>query len=186
MTTVSDLLVTPVMQTLGLTLVHFLWQGTLVALVVAILLYALKDSSPSTRYLVSCTGLAVTLLFLITTFAYLAPNTKPIYQFTNTSRAALQANSLQTGSSASQKEGAISQTTRADKFTEVQATSQTVTSRFAFSSSSYRIYLPWFVALWLVFWCCQCGLLVACGWHVSFALGELNLWQKCSSLNSVS
>jgi hypothetical protein len=83
--TLGDLLATPIMQTLGLTLVHFLWQGTLVALVIAILLYVLKDSSPSTRYLISCAGLAVmTLLPVFTTHCSIC---LPVYRHAS-SRAA--------------------------------------------------------------------------------------------------
>lgn len=147
--TLGDLLATPVMQTLGLTLVHFLWQGTLVALVIAVLLYVLKDSSPSTRYLVSCAGLAIMTLLPVFTFAYLAPTIQPVYQFTDAPRAALQAANIQPGSSTPVTQPTTPITNSTNAGAEVQTVSQT-TPQFTLDAGSFRIYLPWLVAAWLV------------------------------------
>lgn len=59
----------------GLSVLHFLWQGTLIALVAALALRSLRDSTPQARYLVACTALLLCLLLpLITLFALLAGN----------------------------------------------------------------------------------------------------------------
>jgi bla regulator protein blaR1 len=151
MTTLNDLLATPVMQTLGLTLVHFLWQGTLVALFVAILLYILKNSSPSTRYLISCAGLTLMTFLPVTTFAYLAPTVKPVYQFTDEPRAALQAANTLPDSSTSVIQPTTQTTVATGERSEVQTVSQqTNTPLFTFDVGSFGIYLPWLVAAWLV------------------------------------
>jgi D-alanyl-D-alanine endopeptidase (penicillin-binding protein 7) len=42
---------------LGWTLLHFLWQGALIGLAVALALHALRGARPQTRYLVACGGL---------------------------------------------------------------------------------------------------------------------------------
>jgi hypothetical protein len=47
----------PVFQALGWALVHFLWQGVIVAVVTRTALGALRGASSSTRYLVACAGL---------------------------------------------------------------------------------------------------------------------------------
>ncbi len=150
MTTLNDLLATPVMQTLGLTLVHFLWQGTLIALVVAVLLYILKDSSASTRYLISCTGLAVMILLPIATFTFLEPKVKPVYQFTDSPQPALQAANVQPSTNATTQTATPQVSDNSAKTTEVETPTQNTSStRTIFSPITLKIYLPWLVALWL-------------------------------------
>jgi D-alanyl-D-alanine endopeptidase (penicillin-binding protein 7) len=46
---------------LGWTLVHFVWQGALLACVVAVLLTLLRNARPETRYAVACAGLLLCL-----------------------------------------------------------------------------------------------------------------------------
>lgn len=48
---------TAFVDALGWTLVHFLWQGTLIGLATAAVLALLRDAAPQQRYLVACTGL---------------------------------------------------------------------------------------------------------------------------------
>jgi bla regulator protein BlaR1 len=47
----------PVVESLGWSLVHFLWQGTVVSLLLAILLLALRRATPGVRYLAAGAGL---------------------------------------------------------------------------------------------------------------------------------
>jgi beta-lactamase regulating signal transducer with metallopeptidase domain len=49
----------PLLQTLGWALIHFLWQGLAVALVLAITLYLLRERGANARYLSACTALAL-------------------------------------------------------------------------------------------------------------------------------
>ena len=53
-----ELLSTPTAQRVGWALVHFLWQGTAVALLLAVLLQLLRRRSPQARWAVSCLALA--------------------------------------------------------------------------------------------------------------------------------
>src|SRR5215475_8030014 len=46
----------PAVEALGWTLVHFLWQGALVALMLALARVALKRRTANLRYLASCAG----------------------------------------------------------------------------------------------------------------------------------
>lgn len=50
-----------VVASIGWTLVHFLWQGALIACATALLLTVLRNARPQARYLVACTGLALCL-----------------------------------------------------------------------------------------------------------------------------
>jgi len=49
------------MQTVGWTLIHFVWQGAAVALVVAAALRLTERRSPNVRYLIACAGLVAML-----------------------------------------------------------------------------------------------------------------------------
>jgi beta-lactamase regulating signal transducer with metallopeptidase domain len=49
------------MQAIGWTLIHFVWQGTAIALVIAAALRATERRSPNVRYLIACAGLALML-----------------------------------------------------------------------------------------------------------------------------
>src|SRR5262245_43159547 len=49
------------MHVIGWTLIHFVWQGTAIALVAAAALRVTERRSPNVRYLLACTGLAVML-----------------------------------------------------------------------------------------------------------------------------
>src|SRR5262245_24017105 len=49
------------MHVIGWTLIHFVWQGTAIALVAAAALRVTERRSPNVRYLLACTGLALML-----------------------------------------------------------------------------------------------------------------------------
>jgi beta-lactamase regulating signal transducer with metallopeptidase domain len=52
----------PLVQAVGWTLLHFIWQGAVIALTAAIVLSLLEDRSARLRYAVSCASLVVMLL----------------------------------------------------------------------------------------------------------------------------
>ena len=56
---------------LGASLLHFLWQGTLLGLLAALALAALHNARPQVRYAVACTALALALLLPLLTLAIL-------------------------------------------------------------------------------------------------------------------
>jgi TRAP-type C4-dicarboxylate transport system substrate-binding protein/beta-lactamase regulating signal transducer with metallopeptidase domain len=66
-----SLLRTTAIETLGWTLLHFLWQGTLIALILVALSWLLKNRHPSLRYLLACASLAVMLACPIVTYLVL-------------------------------------------------------------------------------------------------------------------
>ena len=47
----------PVVAALGWTLIHFLWQGAIAALLLAIFKAALKNHTANLRYLASCAAM---------------------------------------------------------------------------------------------------------------------------------
>ena len=64
-------------EALGWTLVHFLWQGALVALVLEAVLMALRDGSARHRYLVRCAGLALMAALPLGTYLWLVGHPTP-------------------------------------------------------------------------------------------------------------
>lgn len=54
---------------LGIALLHFLWQGTLLGLVTSLILSILRNAKPQTRYAVSCFAMLASAAFLVITFA---------------------------------------------------------------------------------------------------------------------
>jgi CubicO group peptidase (beta-lactamase class C family)/beta-lactamase regulating signal transducer with metallopeptidase domain len=65
MISANDLLITPIVQTLGRILLHFLWQGLVVALVLWLLFFVFRTSQ--VRYVLACTALVVMTLLPIFT-----------------------------------------------------------------------------------------------------------------------
>ncbi len=61
MTALENLLSPQVTERVGWTLIHFVWQATVVALVLAVALRLLRKRSASTRYIVSCLALGLTV-----------------------------------------------------------------------------------------------------------------------------
>src|SRR4030095_4462931 len=59
-------------ETLGWTLVHFLWQGALVALMLALARVALKRRTANLRYLASCAAMLLMLALPVITFVTLS------------------------------------------------------------------------------------------------------------------
>ena len=54
-------------QRLGWTLIHFIWQAGIVALLLAILLKLLRKSSANFRYIVACLALVIVVLLPVIT-----------------------------------------------------------------------------------------------------------------------
>src|SRR5947209_19302395 len=62
-----DWMRTPIVQAAGWTLIHFLWQGSAIALATAAVLAAARVASAQVRYLVACAGLVAMLVAPATT-----------------------------------------------------------------------------------------------------------------------
>lgn len=60
----------PNIQALGWALLHFIWQGTLLALVLALSKKLLASYSANLRYTISCVALALMLLIVVASFIY--------------------------------------------------------------------------------------------------------------------
>ncbi len=68
MNSLNDLLQQPLVLRLGWTLIHFLWQGSAIALLFAAAQFALKRCSAQSRYIIACTSLAAAAVAPIITF----------------------------------------------------------------------------------------------------------------------
>jgi hypothetical protein len=63
---------------LGWTLVHSLWEGALIAAMLALLLALLRQATSQTRYVLSVTALAATVAAVLVTFQAVAPPAHPL------------------------------------------------------------------------------------------------------------
>ena len=78
MTLLENLISQQTIYRLGLTLLHFLWQGAAVAILLAVLLRVLRKSSANLRYVIACIALALVVLAPAVTFRLVSvPNTTP-------------------------------------------------------------------------------------------------------------
>lgn len=62
----------PLVRAFGWSLLHFIWEGTIVAILLAVLLKLLSGRSPQLRYVIACCALALMALMPLATFGYLA------------------------------------------------------------------------------------------------------------------
>ena len=60
---------------LGGAVMHFLWQGALIGLIAALILYGLRKGSAQARYAVACSAQAVCLAVFVATFIWMMPHT---------------------------------------------------------------------------------------------------------------
>jgi TRAP-type C4-dicarboxylate transport system substrate-binding protein/beta-lactamase regulating signal transducer with metallopeptidase domain len=75
MKSLADVIRLPMIETLGWTLLHFVWQGALIALILAALLWLLKNHRSSLRYGLSCASLAAMFVCPIITYMVLETRT---------------------------------------------------------------------------------------------------------------
>jgi len=67
MTVLEDILSQEIIQKLGWTLLHFVWQAAVVALLWAILLRLLQKSAANLRYIIACLALVLIVLLPVIT-----------------------------------------------------------------------------------------------------------------------
>lgn len=77
MTAVAQLSALPIVHALGWTLLHFCWQGTIVAVLLACVLNLLPLSASKLRYAAGCAALASLIALPLITFAVLLADQQP-------------------------------------------------------------------------------------------------------------
>ncbi len=142
---------------LAATLLHFLWQGTLVGILAWMLLSLLPAARPQTRYAIACVALLACVLLPVLTFAnlFLADDVATV------------------GVTPALADAAI-----------VAAPAVNVSMLSTLSSPS-NPYLPWIVTLWAA-GACTLALRMACGlWWVRRlrtrpSCGDAQRWEVCT------
>ncbi|HEX8843228.1 MAG TPA: M56 family metallopeptidase [Pyrinomonadaceae bacterium] len=145
MTTMEALLSQPFFQALGWTLIHFIWQGALLAVLHAGASVLLRRASSNIRYVVACSAMFLMLVlplatfYLISTSSADAPAGTPArYAAADALKGQQQSNSLQ------QKQ--------VNAPGEVDASEVLPPEAIPAQNSaedSFNALLPWFVILWL-------------------------------------
>jgi GWxTD domain-containing protein len=80
MTALTLLSTQPLIHAFGWTLLNFLWQGAIIALVLKLVLRLLIGNSSQLRYMAACCALGLMVVFPLATFGHLAANSKVVSQ----------------------------------------------------------------------------------------------------------
>jgi beta-lactamase regulating signal transducer with metallopeptidase domain len=141
----ETLLENPFVQTLGWTLLHFLWQGALVAILFANLQAVLRRRSANMRYALSCAAMLLMLALPIATFCALSLNAETGAQATHAT--AEQAASHQAGAAVN----ATADSYAAAATTRTAEESSMIPAAWRSDEMARRLrgWLPWAVALWV-------------------------------------
>jgi beta-lactamase regulating signal transducer with metallopeptidase domain len=126
---VTDLLSLPIIQTLGLSLLHFLWQGSIVGILLFVVLCILQK--PQHRYAVSC--------FTLLTLALL-----PIITFVNGYELPQQPQTLSEVNEVMTTLGPPNQ----EDIQTLTAAEQPQTTQSVLNKTRLTLYLPWLVLVW--------------------------------------
>jgi beta-lactamase regulating signal transducer with metallopeptidase domain len=127
----TNLLSLPTIQTLGLTLLHFLWQGSIVGVVLFVTLCILRK--PQTRYVVSCFALVALASLPVVTFVNL-------YEAPSNVETPVQKNVIP-----------ITHNPSDDVVTlEPAVTPPKQPTQYFVDKSRLTLYLPWLVLSWFV------------------------------------
>src|SRR5690348_13395300 len=78
MTPLHELIASPLFERLGWVLLHFVWEGFVIAAALAVLLAALRHAAPNVRYLVSCGAMLGLAVLPAITFALLPATHRPM------------------------------------------------------------------------------------------------------------
>ncbi len=126
----ADIFALPLIQALGLTLLHFLWQGSIVGMVLFVLLCVFRK--PQLRYVASCLLLLVLAVLPVGTFAtiYEAPQKPETLTPVNVARS---------------PEVRVEETTPAPVIKPARQPAQTL-----LNTSRLTVYLPWLVVTWFI------------------------------------
>src|SRR5215216_502129 len=146
MNTLEMLLAEPIFQALGWALVHFIWQGAVVAALYAVVSIFLRRCAANVRYWVACSALAVMLVLpLATLFLMSQSSTRSLDDAMGQKAfATAAAETLQPDlKMAAQKEPALQSAAS-------PASSLTPDSRSfkVWASERFTSLLPWLVAVW--------------------------------------
>lgn len=142
----NALLAHPVLQTLGWTLLHFIWQGALVALVYASVALALRRATANLRYAVACAGMLLMLALPVATFLRLNSDA-PAH--VSDGRAVETATAESVGASAKARNGASAPARLYGNFLVVPDDEGASAPLQRWAESRFTSALPWLVLAWL-------------------------------------
>ncbi len=143
MNTIEMLLAQPVFQAVGWALVHFVWQGALVAILFASLRVVLRRSTAGVRYALACASLLLMLALPVATILLLAPPPPSIpggEQTANAARAIARLRQMTAGLS-----GQSSSLLRLT----IASTAPPAFLQWRALSERFAALLPWLVSVWL-------------------------------------
>jgi beta-lactamase regulating signal transducer with metallopeptidase domain/protocatechuate 3,4-dioxygenase beta subunit len=158
--TFTELLSQPLAERLGWALVHFLWQGALVAGLLVVVLRILRAASAEARYLAGCAALAVmaglpvvTLLCLPARVPSTAPSPvvmeAPIDRPISSDLVVIEPFAVTDGDIAASETPIAAVPVSSSEFSLSNAPAEVAVSWAELVNGKLRPWIPWFVAAWL-------------------------------------
>jgi beta-lactamase regulating signal transducer with metallopeptidase domain len=145
MKSIETLLAQPFMQTLGWTLIHFLWQGALVATLFAGARSFFKDRDAEVRYALACGAMLLLLALPLSTFYVIGFQTTGTNALPHGQRSAVQ---LARPPSKLMEMSDAQPALTAEKFGEQEMPAASATKRH-WALNSFSAVLPYLVCCWL-------------------------------------
>jgi CubicO group peptidase (beta-lactamase class C family)/beta-lactamase regulating signal transducer with metallopeptidase domain len=145
----SDLLITPIVQVLGRVLLHFIWQGLAVALVLWLLFFVFRTSQ--VRYVLACVALVVMTLLPVFTGVRVAREQARV----EGNRYVLEALANSTAPTSMNEKATLEEgvkVVRATPATQTATNAQATSDKTNYLQVTINLdrYLPWLVVGWFV------------------------------------
>lgn len=149
MNSIEMLLTKPIFQALGWALVHFLWQGTIVAILYAVLAAALRRRSANVRYSMACGAMLLMLAFPLATIYLLAQPSSQSLEGKSIGSQRLRSEISQPSARATLLSEAHELSLSGETLKSNDAASSTSSSSFwVWAKQRFADFLPWLVAIW--------------------------------------
>lgn len=147
MNTTDTMLAAPMLKALGYSLIHFIWQGALVWILLASVRVMLKRSKPSVRYTAACAALLLMLALPVITAFTVARSSVSFAALSNTQTKTRATVSLlrDGGATTSAQDGSSSESTTAASIIESWKASLSVW----LTDERMASLTPWLVSIWL-------------------------------------
>ncbi|MGA9996205.1 MAG: M56 family metallopeptidase, partial [Pyrinomonadaceae bacterium] len=152
MNTTDTMLATPLLKALGYSLIHFIWQGALVCLLLASVRVMLRKSGPGVRYTAACAAMLLMLALPIITAFTVARSSASFAALSNTqtktrATVTLAQEAAATSMNATQAASSNESTTVSSVSTTLQEWTTAVSSWL--TNERTQSLIPWLVSIWL-------------------------------------
>ncbi len=168
---IIEFLSQPIWQRLGLTLVHFLWQGLAVAVLVGAFVRVLKLKQGNPRYVAYLLAFVAMIACLVVTFINIDISIRPNVKFIPEAKLTEPINNVTENSSTEADN--LSKTDTSSSY-KTQSTTRTKSIPFYERMNGYlHVSLPWLLSIWIV------GVIIL---SMRLLMGYIGIYRWCRKL----